>query len=142
MEFAEPEIAEVLSGRKSFKSTAKSVGKQSLKKQLGSGSKQRRVVPTICSKQASLSRGDILKIISRYSFQTIFDTNFFWGVSVNLGGKVPVKDIVLWSHEQEDCLSTSLNDNCMEFAFPADRKYSASNQGQTFFLHAYWQPQR
>ena len=40
LEFAAPETGEVNSGRKSFKSTANSVGKQTLKKQLGSGSKQ------------------------------------------------------------------------------------------------------
>ena len=37
--FAAPEIGEVISGRKSFKSASKSVGKQTLKKPLGSGSK-------------------------------------------------------------------------------------------------------
>ena len=38
LEFAVPEIAEVVNGRKSFKTAAKSVGKQILKKQLGDGS--------------------------------------------------------------------------------------------------------
>ena len=38
MEFAAPEIGEVISGRKSFKSAAKSVGNQTLKKQLVEGS--------------------------------------------------------------------------------------------------------
>ena len=49
LEFAAPEIGEVISGRKSFKTAAKGVGKQILKKQMeqGShrqtgGSKQRR----------------------------------------------------------------------------------------------------
>ena len=37
LEFAAPEVEEVSSGRKSFKSAAKSVGKQTLKKQLGKG---------------------------------------------------------------------------------------------------------
>ena len=50
LEFAAPEVGEVISGRKSFKSAAKSVGKQTLKKQLGSGSKQRRVIPTKSTK--------------------------------------------------------------------------------------------
>ena len=36
LEFAVPEITEVVSGRKNFKTAAKSVGKQTLKKQLGS----------------------------------------------------------------------------------------------------------
>ena len=35
--FAVPEIEEVISGRKSFKTAAKSVGKKTLKKQLGQG---------------------------------------------------------------------------------------------------------
>ena len=42
LEFAVPEIAEVISGRKSFKSAAKSVGKQTLKKQLGQGNRKRK----------------------------------------------------------------------------------------------------
>ena len=66
LEFAVPEIAEVVSGRKNVKTAAKSVGKQTLKKQLGlrsrrrelqvdgrkgaegvrqAGSKQRRIIP-------------------------------------------------------------------------------------------------
>ena len=40
LEFAVPEIAEVVSGRKNFKAAAKSVGKQTLKKQLGEGSRR------------------------------------------------------------------------------------------------------
>ena len=35
LEFAVPEIGEVIFGRKAFKSAAKTVGKQTLKKQLG-----------------------------------------------------------------------------------------------------------
>ena len=42
LEFAVPEIAEVVSGRKNFKTVAKSVGKQTLKKQLGEGEGSRR----------------------------------------------------------------------------------------------------
>ena len=45
MEFPAPEVVEVASGRKSFKSAAKSIGRQTVKKQLGSGSKQMRVTP-------------------------------------------------------------------------------------------------
>ena len=41
LEFAVPEIAEVLSGRKNFKTPAKSVGKKTLKKKLGEGSRRR-----------------------------------------------------------------------------------------------------
>ena len=76
LEFAAPEIGEVISGRKSFKKAAKSVGKQTLKIQLGegsrrrepqadgrtgaegvrqAGSKQRRTIPTKSAKQSSRS---------------------------------------------------------------------------------------
>ena len=85
LEFAAPEIGEFISGRKSFKSAAKSVGKQTLKKQLGegsrsrkgaeggrelaygrqAGSKQRRIIPTKSTKQSSRSRRDIFTNISR-----------------------------------------------------------------------------
>ena len=42
LEFAVPEFGEVFSGRKSFKTAAKSVGKKTLKKQLGEGEGSRR----------------------------------------------------------------------------------------------------
>ena len=79
--FAAPVIGEVISGTKSFKSAAKSVGKQTLKQQLGqgegsrrrkgavgvrqAGSKQRRIIPTKFTKLSSRSRKDILTNISR-----------------------------------------------------------------------------
>ena len=78
LEFAVPEIAEVVSGRKNFKTAAKSVGKKTLKKQLGegsrggrersvrqAGSKQSRIIPTKSTKQSSRSRRDIFTNISR-----------------------------------------------------------------------------
>ena len=75
LEFAAPEIGEVFSGRKSFKTAAKSVGKKTLRKQLGEGSrravgsasgrelaygrqvsnKQRKIIPTKSTKQSSRS---------------------------------------------------------------------------------------
>ena len=42
LEFPAPEIGEVFTGRKSFKSAAKSVGKKTLKKPLGEGEGSRR----------------------------------------------------------------------------------------------------
>ena len=52
--------------------------------------------------------------------------NNFWyqpfvAVSGNLGGKVPVVDDVLSSHEQEIYPTTSLDENCIEFEFQKDR---------------------
>ena len=69
LEFAAPEIGEVISGRKSFKSAAKSVGRQTLRKQLGEGSRRKRsaskIIPTKSTKQSSRSRRDIFTNISR-----------------------------------------------------------------------------
>ena len=67
LEFAVPEIAEVVSGRKNIKATEKSVGKQTLRKQLGSRSRKKaasRVIPTKSAKQISRSRRDIFTNIS------------------------------------------------------------------------------
>ena len=44
-------------------------------------------------------------------------------VSGNLGGKVPIVDDVLYSHEQEIYPNTSLDENCIEFEFQTDRNY-------------------
>ena len=87
LEFAVPEIAEVVSGRKNFKTAAKSVGRQTLRKQLGEGSRRRkgvvggtelayggqagsrkrgssRFIPTKSAKQTSRLRRDIFTNIS------------------------------------------------------------------------------
>ena len=40
-----------------------------------------------------------------------------------LGRKIPVVDDVLASHEQDLCLTTSLNGNCVEFEFQTDLNY-------------------
>ena len=84
LEFVPQEIGEVISDRKSFKSAAMSVGKKTLKKLLGEGSrrrkgavdgkelaygrhggsKQRRIIPTKSPKQSSRSRRDIFTNIS------------------------------------------------------------------------------
>ena len=66
LEFVAPEISEVVSGRKNFKTAAKSVGRQILRKRLGSGSRKRnasRVIPTKSAKQISRSqRGSFTNI--------------------------------------------------------------------------------
>ena len=54
--------------------------------------------------------------------------NNFWyqpfvAVSGSLGGKVPIFDDVLSSHEQEIYPTTSLDENCIEFEFQTDRNY-------------------
>ena len=65
-EFAMPEFAEIVSGRKKFKTNANTVGRQTLTKQLGersrsrtAGSRERsasRVIPTKSAKQISRLR--------------------------------------------------------------------------------------
>ena len=52
-----------------------------------------------------------------------FQDQTFVVVSGNVGGKVPVVDDVLSSHEQEIYPITSLDENCIEFEFQTDRNY-------------------
>ena len=47
----------------------------------------------------------------------------FVAVSGNLGGKNPVVDDVLSSHEQEIYPTSSLDENCLEFESQTDRNY-------------------
>ena len=55
----------------------------------------------------------------------------FVAVSGNLGGKVPVVDDVLSSHEQEIYPTISLGENCIECEFQTDRIYYV-NLRQTY----------
>ena len=52
LEFAVPEVVDVISGKKNLKTAAKSVGKQTLRKQLGGG-KQNRSIPVKNLKRSS-----------------------------------------------------------------------------------------
>ena len=54
-------------------------------------------------------------------------------VSGNPGGKVPVVDDVLSSHEQEIYPTTSLDEGCIEFEFQTDRNYYV-DLGQTYLV--------
>ena len=59
LDFAVSESADVVSGSKNFKTAAKSVGRQSLKKQVGNGSRKKsasRVGPPKSSEQTSWLR--------------------------------------------------------------------------------------
>ena len=121
-----PEIEEVVSDRKNIKTAAKSVGRQTVRKQLGSGSRKRtasRVIPTKFSKtNQSVANRHFHK-----QFSLIMSSNFryqpFVAVFGNLGGNVPVVDEVLSFHEQEIYPTTSLDENCIEFEFQSDRNY-------------------
>ena len=63
LEFAVPEVAVVVSGTKIFKTAAKSVGKQTLRKQLG-GDKPKRSIPIKSLKQRSWSHKDFFTNIA------------------------------------------------------------------------------
>ena len=63
LEFAVPEVADVVSGKKNFKTAAKSVGRQTLRKQLGDG-KQKRSIPVRSLKRSSRPRKDIFTNIA------------------------------------------------------------------------------
>ena len=68
LEFAAPEFAEVVSGKKNIKTAEKDVGRQTLRKELGNGSGKKtasRVIPTKSAKQISRSRRDIFTNISQ-----------------------------------------------------------------------------
>ena len=52
-----------------------------------------------------------------------FRNQLFVAVSGNLGGKIPIVDDVLSSHEQEIYPTTSLDENCIELEFRTDRNF-------------------
>ena len=126
MEFAAPEIAEVVSGRKHFTATAKSMGRQTLRKQLGSGCRKSIASRFVPKKNCKTNQSVAKKRFYKH-FSLIKGSNFryqpFVAVSGNLGGKIPVVDDVLSSHEQEMYPTTSLKGNCKEFEFQTDRNY-------------------
>ena len=67
MDFAVPEIAEGNSERKNFKTAAKNVGRQTLRKKLGSGSSKRtasRAITAKSAKQINRSWKDLFTNIS------------------------------------------------------------------------------
>ena len=104
LEFAVPEIAEGVIGRKKIKTAAKSVGRQTLRKHLCEGSPMgkgavgvrqggsrkmsaSRVIPTKSAKQISRSRRDIFTNISHQSCRVVFGTNLLWQFLGILEGK-------------------------------------------------------
>ena len=70
------------------------------------------------------------------NFSLMMSSNFryqrFEVVSGNLGGKVPVVDDVLSSHEQEIYPTTSLDENCIEFAIQTDWNCFVFDLRQTY----------
>ena len=67
LDFAVPKIVQFVGGRTTFRTAAKSVGRQTLRKQLCSRSRKRsasRIIPTKSAKQNSRSRRDMFTNIS------------------------------------------------------------------------------
>ena len=54
-------------------------------------------------------------MLSNFRYQS------FVSVSGKLGGKVPIVDDALTSHEEENYPTNSINENCFEFVFQTDR---------------------
>ena len=122
-DFPKPKIAEVVKGAKNIKTAAKSMGRQTLRKQLGSGSRKRSASSPsdkICKRNQSVAVRHFQK-----HFSLIMSSNFryqhFVAVSGNPGGKVPVIDDVLSSHEHDFSPTNSLDGNCIEFEIQTDR---------------------
>ena len=136
LEFAAPESAEVVIGRKNVKTAAKSVLRRISRKQFGGGSRKKTASRTIPTKSAAQISQSAKRHFYKH-FSLIMSSNFryqlFVTVSGNLGGKVPVVDDVLLSHEQETYPTTSLDENCKEFEFQTDRNLYVDLR-QTYFL--------
>ena len=126
LEIAALEIAEIVSGRKNFKTAGKSLGRQTLRKRLGIGGRRRSpsiVIPTKSAKQTSRSRRD--SSFNHFSLikSSIFRYQNFVAFSGILGGKVTVVENVLSSREQEVYHTTLVDKECIEFEFQTNRKY-------------------
>ena len=84
-----------------------------------------------CRQTHSKNIGKTVQLTGRRKFpkhSSSINPNNFWyqtfvPVCRNLGEKVPVCDDMLPSHEHEIYLTTSLNENRIEFEFQTDRNY-------------------
>ena len=83
---------------KVLKSLVKILARQSLRKQLGSGSKKKKIIPTISNKLTSRSRRDFYKYFSLIKSK-MFRYQSFMAVSAGLRGKLLVVDDVLSSYD-------------------------------------------
>ena len=120
LEFSVPEIAEVVSGRKNFKTAAKSVESKLWKnnwvKRAGKGLKAESFQQNLLNNPVGREDTFLQTFLVDHVKQQ-FSVPTFVAMSGNLGGKVPIVDDVLSSHEQEIYPTTSLDENCIEFEF-------------------------
>ena len=104
---SEQRIAETVSHRRTFRTTATSLENRLLRIQLGSGGKTKsatRIVPTKSAKRSSQSRSEIFTKSSHFSCQTVFCTNLSRQLLEILEKKDPVVELVLSSQETESFL--------------------------------------
>ena len=123
LEFVGPEFAEVVSGRKKFKTAAKNVGRQIPRNQLGSSRRKKLQAESL---QKALQNKAVGRQIRSYKhFSKFISSSFryspFVAVSGNLGEKNAIVDDVLLSHKHYNHPTTSLDENCIEFEFQTDR---------------------
>ena len=100
------------------------MGKQTLKKQLGSGSEQRKIIPTkptnnpVAREETFLQTYLVDHVKQHFPVPTSFAA-----VSGKCGGKVPIADDVLSSHEQGIYPTSSLDEKWIKFELQADRNF-------------------
>ena len=121
LEFAVPEVADVVGGKFFFKTAARSVGTQTLRKQLGCGKQKRTFQSKIRSETVGHPQTFYWYCKLKLTNLKNIRYQIFVAVSGNAGVKVPVVNDVLSSHEQEIDPTTSHNGNSIEFEFQPDR---------------------
>ena len=130
LEFVVLEVAEIVRSRKQFKTAAKSVEKQNLRKQLVSGSGNQkatievkqtsRVIPTKSAKHTTWLLTEVFANLSDSSCRTLFLVPTFCGSFWESWKKVPVIVNALLFHEQKTYPTISLDKNCIQFIFQTD----------------------
>ena len=127
LELAVPENAEVVSVGRNFKKATKNVGRQTLRKQLGSGGRKKLQAESLQQNRFSKTNQSVAKRQFYKHFSLIMSRNFryqpFVAISGNVGGKILVVDDVSPSHEQEIYPTTSFDEYCIDFEFQTDRNY-------------------
>ena len=123
LDFAAPRIGEVFSSRK-FKTAVKNVGKKLWKyswlavANRGESFQKNLLNDAIGREETFLQTFPVDHVKQQFSVPS-----FCGSVWRNLGGRVPIVDKVLSSHEQKIYPTTSLDENCIEFEFQRDRNY-------------------
>ena len=122
LEFAVPEAADVVSGKKNFKTAAKKHRKTDIEKTTwrwqakeNHSSQKFEAKQSVTQKHFYQFCKLIMTDLNNFRYQP------FVTVSGNPGLKVPVVDDVLSSHEHETYPTTSLDENSIEFEIQTDR---------------------